>query len=530
MSKYTEKQSGDQHFFNEMRKVLSTFERKTALDYESINLAIADKAYNYLIGAAKKEFGDDYDMNTYYEDYINSFGKFGTVVEKTVRRKGKNIVKIVPFETFLCDPENGSKLPAGEVTASTIGEVLENDKYDIEVRNRLRANILEEMEEDYIPYKATVNLYEIHGKLPLNLFEKGGKGVVDGMFIVLQDESGDTYVLYSGRTSNVTYSINRLNRIFGRTMGYGPMEAMLETQMMTNKLGNATMDHLMATSKVVYQTADGELDGQDLQTIDNLTLISHETDSPITQVQASPQGYSAMSNFMSTVVSLGRESAAIQDASLGRGPKSNTSFASLQASAKEADGVYLNLQSKMFNKAVKTWKRKGGFIDMCVDYFESGKDIKDLLTPDNARGFMKMIARNKAEDEVQRQSDEGLIHVDDIKEVEAFILKRDAGKNFVIEYKEGEIDRDFIRDKMRLTYASQSDIISNKIARLQLVLDRVERNPEEYYEIDANNVLMEMLDLMDLADSHNIRIDAQQSNQIAPTPTGPNVAANNGLV
>ena len=531
MSKYVNTQAKGTHFFNEMRKVKDTFERKTHIKWKEIQAEINEKALNFLLKAAKVEFGDDYNMENYQIDYTDSMSKFGTAVTKTVHRKGNDIASITPFETFLCDPVDGENLPAGEVTASTLQMVIEDPKYDEKVINRVEHFEMQRIgDADYQPYKTAVRLYEIHGQLPKSIFGLDGKGTTNGMFIIMETEELQRYVLFTGRTSNTVYKIDKINKMFGRTMGYGPMEAMLESQMMTNKLGNMNMEHLVAASKIFYQTADTELDGQDLQEIDNLVLINHESDEPITQVSASPQAYSAMSNFMDTVVSMGRESAAIQDASLGRGPKSNTSFAAIQANAKEADGVYSSIRDKIFNLQRLNFKKKGGFLDMIIDYIESGKDVEKLLTPFEQRGFRKFVARGKANIEVQRQQDEDFIFIDGLDDVAEFMFKKDSDITYKIEFEKGEIDRSFIIDKSRLTYTENDSIIVNKLAALERTLDIVSANPQAYPGFNPNDLLMEIMELTDIAAATNITVKPSQSGQISATPTGPEVAVDNGLV
>jgi len=529
MSTYTTSQPAGIRFFNEMRKVKETFERKTHIKFSEIQAEIADKAIGYLMKAAKAEFSDDYNMEQYQIDKTDSYAKFGTAVTKTVHRKGDNIVKIVPWETFLCDPVNGQQLPAGEVTLSTLQDVILDKRFDEKVINRIKNYLSAKAGDNYEPEKTSVRLYEVHGKMPNDMFGSNDGGTSNGMFIVMLTQDDEKFVLYAGRTSNVTYHIEVLNPMFGRTMGYGPMEAMLESQMMTNKLGNMTLEHLEATSKVFYQTADTELDGQDLQSIDNLVLINHESDSPITQVQASPQGFSAMSSFMNTVVSMGRESAAIQDASLGRGPKSNTSFAAIQAAGKEADGVYSSIRDKMFHLGRPLWKKSGGFLDMILDYIQSGKEIEKLLTPYEQRGFRKFIARKKASLEIEKQQAEEYAYVDGLDDVANFIFKKDGDIKYSIEFKDGDIDRAYVIDKTRLTYTENDSIIINKLASLERTRDIVSQNPQAYPDFNLNDLQIEIGELLDIASANNITIRTNQSGQIAPTPTGPGVAMDAGL-
>jgi hypothetical protein len=520
------------HFFNEMRKAKQDFERKTHIKFSEIKTFINDEAFNFLLRAAKEEFSDDQHMEEYQEAWTDSMATFGTAVKKIVHRgKGKNIVEIVPWETFLCDPVNGEKLPSGQVTLKTIVELKNDDKYDRRVIDEMEAHLMNSIGEGYDEFNTSIRRYEIHGQMPKSFFGNTEDiGFTNGMYVILETEDSTRYVAFKSERSTITYTIDKINPIFGRTMGFGPMEAMIEFQIMANKLGNLAIDNVEA-SRLFYQTSDKELDGTDLQEITWNTLISHSEDAPITQVSASPQGFGPATSFLQTVTAMGRESASIQDASVGRGPKSNVSFAAIQANAKEADGVYTSIRDRFFTKQRKDFKRKGGFLDMIIDYFSSGKAIENLLTPEDQLGFRKFIARKEASMEAERQIESGAIYVDSIEELTHFFLKEGKGTDISITFKNEEIDRDYIIDKTRLTYNENDDIISGKIAVLEMTLAHVERNPQAYPGFNANDILLEINELSGLIAAHNSKgiNRGVQSGQIAMTPTGPQVASESGL-
>lgn len=540
MSKYMNyAKNKTRHFFNEMRKVKQDFKRKTHITFKGVNTSINDKAYNYLFNAAKTEMGDDMYMEDYHEDWHESISKFGTAVTKVVHGgKGKNLSKLIPFETFLCDPVNGEKLPAGEVTLVTLHELENDSRYDKSVVGRIKAYALNGIEGELNPHKLSLRRYEIHGRMANRLFGIEEDGYTNGMFVVVEFDDEQRFVLYKSRISAAKYIIDKINPIFGRTMGFGPMEAMLEYQIMTNKLGNMGMDHLEA-SRIFYQTSDKELDGVDLSEIDHNSLIKYEEGGAITQVSASPQAFGSIQSFMNNVTTMGRESASIQEASLGRGAKSNVSFAALRQNASEADGVYSDIKNKLFELHRKRWKMEGGYIDMCIDYFESGKDIEDLLTPYEQVGFRKFIAKKDAEKkqlEIAQQMEQEIGEFASVykeEELVKFFLKENAGKKITIEFEMSEIDRKYIKDKIRLTLDDSSGIITDRIVILQTLLDRVQSAPQIYTDYDPNDILMEIMELTDLAISNNIPIKLptqQYGTGTGMTPTGPAVASENELI
>lgn len=532
VSKYTGPKEGKQRFFNEMRKVLETFMRKTSIRHENLNLEYPEKAIDYLLEAAHNEFADDENINDFHDAYNRSLGMYGTAVTKIMHRgKKKNIKKVIPFASFICDQNSWENHPMGESFETNLENLRSLDKYDEVKMQKLINQVVLEMKSSFNATKAKIKLYEIHGLMPASIFNEEESGICRGMLIIAETNELQRVVLYKGKTKYNPYQVDVINPIFNRTMGYGPMEAMIEPQIATNELGNLSMELLRATSKVIYQTSDTELDGQELQDIDNLTLISHEEGSPITQVSTSPQAFSSLHAMMNSVVSLGRESASIQDASIGRGPKSNVSFAAIQANAKEADGVYSHVKLRILDKYKVLYKKKGGFMDMILDYMDSGRDIEDLLTPSKLYGFKKFIARKKANLIVQDQIDSGEIYIDPIDEVAEFVLREGKGKRTEVEI-DVDIDKNRIIDKSRLTLGGESGKIIERINTLQVMLDRVERNPQAYPDLNPQDILMEIMDLQDLTIAAGFEgsTNPTQSGQISVTPTGPQVASEAGLV
>jgi len=531
-SKYVNtNKNNTRHFFNQMRKLESDYVRKTHIKFSKLLVNINDPSVNYLLNAAKVEFEDDTDAEQFSLDFSKSIGRFGTAVTKLVHKgKGKNTIKSVPFESFICDPENGESNVHGEVSSMTMFDLQQVGKYDQPKVEKIINHLIGDGKQGYDPHKINVRLYEMHGKLPASVFTKNASGYETGMFVLAETEDGSRFVIYKGRTDYNPFSIEVIEKVQGRTMGYGPMEAVIEYQIMINKLGNLAMDQVEA-SKIFYQTSDAENDGYSLSELDNLTLLYHAPEAPVTQVSATPQGYGAIQSFFSSITSMSYEAASIQDASLGRGVKSNTSFAALTANAKEADGVYTHIQDKLIYMYRRLFKKDGGFLSMMLDYIESGKAIEELLTPYEARGFRKHIAEKLANLEgIRQKADPEIEFEDNYSEIVEFILKRDKGKEYSIEIKDGDIDRKYVIDKTRITYGDKSDVVNKKIEVLEMIMARVERQPDLYPSFNPDQILGELASTTDLAVYQNSKQSQTSVEPPVQPPTGPQVASESGLV
>lgn len=505
-------------FFNIMRKAKMDNMRKTHIKFSEQNLSIADKAIDYLLKSAKQEFSDDYDMEDYELKYTDSNTTFGTVVQKIIYRKGmRHIIDIVPFERFICDPVNGKQLPAGEVYQSTIAELKESGKYDEDKINDIETYFMVRDNDSYVPSKTSVRLYEIHGNMPVAGFEEGGKGMTNGMFIVLETDDGNHFLLHKSKRSTITYHIDTINEVFGRTMGVGPMEQLIEYQIITNKMGNSIISELESTRNF-YQTSDTGLDGLSLDNVGHNTVINHEEGSPLSVVQSPVQGYGAKQSFLNSISNMSNESIASQDQSRGHGAKSNVSSIVQTSAQAEADGMFTFSKDIIFEKKRKKFKMKNGFLDMIMDYMISGKDIENLLTPEQQLSFRKFIAEKDAEMEQLRQDEEGALYIDDKDSLTTFFLKTNSDKRIRIEFKDKDIDRDFIRDKTYLTYGSQSDIITNNVATLERTHSIVSANPELYPSFNADSLLRDLNTSLSIANSMDHKIQILQTGEAGITP------------
>ena len=534
VSKYTTPKGGEIRFFNEMRKAFDTFVRKTLIRSEELNVDLPIKAWDFLLKKAHNEMVDDTYHNDFLYDYAVSLATYGTVVSKIMKRgKGKDIKKVVNFSSFLCDQNVAENHPMGEVFETNMENLDAMAKYDTEAVERLKAQVTRESNGLYNGTRTKIKLYEIHGHLPKSLFEEGATGMASGMFIVAKTDGNKKIVLYKGLTDFNPYTVQVINKIYNRTMGYGPMEAMIETQIASNELGNLNMNLLRATTKVVYQTDDTVLDGQELQDIDNLTIISHEEGKPITQLSTNPQAFPHTAQMMSLVRSMGHENAAIQDASIGRGPKSNVSYAAYMAGAKEADGVYSLIKLRILDNLQRLYKRDKGIFEMCIDYFDTNRDIEDLLSPTQLHGFKKFVAKKKAEAIVEEQVGEeydGETYIDPVDEVADFLLKKDAGSkyNLVIDL---DVDKEWIVDKARLTMGGESDRLLQEIARVRNIREILTApGAKEFFpNLNPETFLLQEMELQDITALSNIDISQVQNGVVAQPETGPQVASQAGL-
>lgn len=545
-SKFRETANDHLRFFNVINKTINTANRKTVLEPEEIAISIEDKVPHFLMNAAYRELVDDYHLDSFLIKWAEQYNEFGTAVTKVINRgTGKSLVKVIDFQDFICDQNKAENNLMGEVKFASLKELSNLGKFSNEKIKEVEVELEKAMGQSNDTRNARLRLYELYGPIPKDLFGEDEAGYNNGVVVIAEISTdliptvrswagNKRIVLYFGKSDGNPYTIHKRVEMYNRTMGRGIAEEMLESQITSNEIANLILDQLRATSKVVYQTSDTELDGQDLQEIDNLTLISHEEGSPITQVSTQPTSYSALQSFMGAVVQLGREQSSIQESSLGRAPRSGTPYAAIYQAGKEADGQYIYYKNQIFRQFKEMIKLKDSeLFDIWFGYVKSEKDIYSLLTEYQLSGFKKFIARKKAEKLVHEQVEKGFLLPDDVDEVSKFILEQDGNKKYKIKLDE-KLDKKIVQDKLRLTLNTERDIITKQIELLERQLQLVVQSPDLFPNLNAERLLEEIMELQDLAMAHNVMSGAPtqemdtgetiEGDQNFRTPTGPDVA------
>ena len=525
-STFRESCNDELRFLNIINATIKAANIKTIIKDNEMAIEISSKPYNFLLQSAKIEYNDDYDRDQYLALHNESLNAFGTAIDKTVKvADGLYVDKVIQVPHLIWDQNDAEKHPMGEAFTVSLQDLQDKGMFDEDKLKELVAQVSISAGEDFDSSNAKIQLYEIHGQLPADIFKSGAKGLEQGMFIVAETDWHDRIVLYKGREDFHPYTINRKEVVFNRSLGRGIGEEMIHSQITSNEVFNLTLDQLRS-SKIFYQTSDTELDGQSLLEIDNMTILSHEDESPITQVSAAPLAFGALSSFQEFNMSAARQNASVQDFALGIGPKSNVSFAALQSAGKEADSQYAYAKDKNMSYFRKQMKRKKvGYIASLVSYFESGKDIEELLTPYKLLAFKKFIAKKKAEAIIAKQVKDGFLYIDEVDEVSEFILNDIKGQKHSIKIDE-KIDIDFVVDKTRIALGGEQSQIKRDIELLNVKLENVLRNPEAFPSSNAESIQNEMAELTNLASASS----GDGTSQISITPTGPDVAANAGLI
>jgi hypothetical protein len=149
----------------------------------------------------------------------------------------------------------------------------------------------------------------------------------------------DDYTLYSGKEKN-PHMITHLIKREGYTLAGGAVKNLFQHQWIMNHTAKQIKDQLDLTSKIIFQTSDGNFIGQNVLTaIEQGQLLIHKINEPLTMLSNKADTV-AIQNFQTTWKALGNEINGISESMLGLNPPSGTAWGLEQAKLAESHSLF----------------------------------------------------------------------------------------------------------------------------------------------------------------------------------------------
>ena len=321
---------------------------------------------------------------------LNKIGEklppYGSVVLKKV---GKTI-KLVPMSKIMIEPALSNQdnnhdinsvfiIEEHNMSASDI-QKMKKKGWDTDVVNEFVA----QMRKDN---KNTEVIYEMHTETQMDNEEDWENTV---SFI---SESGKLFFIES--EDKPKYKKLDLFTIEGRALGLGIIELLFDLQMRRNEMGNQKADSMRVTSKTIFQTQDGNIDGNMLTDLLNGDIII--ADRPITQIDTTERNLGAYAQEEGNIIKDTRDLTYAQEIITGESLPSRTPFRlgvlQLQQASKIFEFIKENIS--MFLEEV--------FIEWIIPDFEEDID-KDLIFEIHDAKTL----RNVVEGDVNRRLNEAI--------------------------------------------------------------------------------------------------------------------------
>ena len=401
-------------FFNICTSASNIWYRATELDRKNIRI-VASKNEDIVLAFVANVLLTDWMNRENFGQFLNNWGRtlsqYGSSVVKFVKKDGRLIPTVVPWNRLIVDSTDFDALPRIEKFYMTPSQLRKMKQYDQEVVDNLITAVsarktLEGHQQDNTD--GFIELYEVHGEMDSRLLEDNPdlniplkdityRQQMHVVSFVGGNNSGDykDFTLYKGRESEDPYMITHLIEMDGRTLSIGAVEHLFDAQWMVNHTVKQTKDYLDLASKMFFQTSDQKFIGRNalsqLQTGD----ILHTTkDEPLSMVNNSAINISALQSFGQQFMFLGKEVTSTPDALRGNTMPSGTPY-SLGALLQQESASLFELMTE--NKALALEQMMRVFvIPFLKTKMNTSKEIASILDENDIKQIDAMYVPKEA--------------------------------------------------------------------------------------------------------------------------------------
>ncbi len=338
----TDSLNRDKPFFNIVTSARNIWYRATTLERKDIIIRETNSKLvipAFLATQKLQEWMRHERFGVFLSEWGLTLAGFGSAISKWIKKDGKLIPSVVPWDRMICDTIDFDSNPKIEIFEFTADQLRSKKEYDQEAVKSLlnspmiRMTITQEL-QDVKPYY--YKIYEVHGKFPLsyltNDIEKDGDTYVQQMHVVAYTRTStegkyNDFSLFKGLEETDPYRCDSLIKEDGRTLGIGAVENLFNAQWMVNHSMKAIKDQLDLASKIVFQTSDPTFTGLNaLTSVETGQIMNHKAGEPITAFPNGSHDTGALTSFAQMWKAAGAEVNGITDAMAGVNPKSGTSW------------------------------------------------------------------------------------------------------------------------------------------------------------------------------------------------------------
>lgn len=335
-------------FFNIVTAAVNIWYRATDIDRANIRIkATKSSAHTtaLLADVKSKEWMRKSGFGVWLNDWGRTLARYGSAVSKFVEKDGELVATVVPWNRLIVDAIDFYGNPVIEKHYYTPAQLRKNKAFDqvqvealIESCKGTRKTMGGTSSDNKAEY---IEVYELHGEFEDELLtgedDTGSTDKPDTYsqqvhicsFVTNEKGEYTDYTLYSGKEKN-PYHIAHLIKEDGRVMGIGAVEHLFEAQWMVNHNEKAIKDQLDLASKIVFQTSDPSYLGKNAGDLDNGTILYHEVNQPLTQLQNNSHDIVSLSNAKTDWRNQANEASSTPDAVRGNTPPSGTALGTVQ--------------------------------------------------------------------------------------------------------------------------------------------------------------------------------------------------------
>lgn len=335
-------------FFNIVIAARNVWFRATTIQRKDITIREQDSKHvitAFLATQKLQEWMRKARFGVFLADWGLTLAGFGSAVSKWVRKDGKLIATVVPWNEIICDTidfDSNPKIELFEYTSAQLRSIALKKGWDMNVVESViasptvRMTITQEL-QDVKPYFHKI--YEVHGEFPVSYLtgkEKDKDVYCQQMHILSYTRANDNgssvekyhdFSLFKGKEETDPYRCDSLIKEDGRTLSIGAVEHLFDSQWIVNNSAKAIKDQLDLASKLIFQTSDPTFTGQNVLTaIETGQILNHKMNEPLTIVPNGSHDTQTLTEYMNQWKALGDEINGITGGIAGATPHSGTSW------------------------------------------------------------------------------------------------------------------------------------------------------------------------------------------------------------
>lgn len=349
----------DKPFFNIVIAAANVWMRATDLDRKNIRIlpdSISNTALAFVATVLLQNWMKKARFGVFLNDWGRTLARYGSAVVKFVEKNGELSASVIPWNRMIVDPVDFDSIPRIEKLYKTPAQLRKMAAYDQEVVEKLLSSVstretLDGQRKDNL--SNFVEIYEVHGELPLALLEDDPDQADDKLWETYRQqmhvvafagrENGkvDDYTLFRGKEKKDPYMITHLVKEDGRTLGFGAVEYLFDAQWMKNHTVKNMKDTLDLASKLIFQTSDGNYVGRNVMSaIETGDIMIHKVNEPLTQINNSKADIAAFQNFGVEWENLSQSLTSTPDAIRGETLPSGTPYSLAAYQGAQANSLF----------------------------------------------------------------------------------------------------------------------------------------------------------------------------------------------
>ena len=352
-------------FFNIVIAAVNIWYRATDSDRKNMRFKTKKskrQAHTFFANALLSDFMNKINFGQFLNLWGLTLARYGSAVCKFVEKGEDLICEVISWHNLIIDAIDFNNNVVIEKLWLTPAQLRKNKNYNQDFVKQLIDNVgpratMDDVQKDN--KSEYIEIYEVHGELPLSLLKKA-KGenpkeeddeiFVQQMHIVsfiakrmpdTDEEYFDEYTLYAGKEAKSPYIITHLIPEDGRTLSKGAVEQLFEAQFIVNHTVKQIKDQLDLASKLLFQTSDGNLAGQNvLKNIQSGDILKHAKNEPLTKIANDATDTGALMAFKNDWVFSSKDITSTPDAARGNTQPSGTAYKQVAALIQQSNDLF----------------------------------------------------------------------------------------------------------------------------------------------------------------------------------------------